>query len=93
MQGNCRFSSDFIPTHAAGRGWSCDTKTGGGMDHPLQADGKETRMKLSLSARVAESFSNKEEASLNLATHRPGPGPRVSGPGMRASQAGIHSSA
>ena len=75
-----------------GAGWGCASKGGGGKTPSAQADGKETRMKLSLSARVAESFSNKEEASLNLEqlidlarNH----GYRALC--MRASQAGVHS--
>ena len=75
-----------------GAGWSCASREGGGKKPSGQADGKEARMKLSLSARVAESFSNKEEASLNLEelidlarNH----GYRALC--MRASQAGTHS--
>ena len=75
-----------------GAGWSCASRGGDDQTPSGQADDKETRMKLSLSARVAESFSNKEEASLNLAelidlarNH----GYRALC--MRASQAGIHS--
>lgn len=75
-----------------GVGWGCASKGEGGKTPSAPADGKETRMKLSLSARVAESFSNKEEASLNLEqlidlarNH----GYRAIC--MRASQAGIHS--
>ena len=87
---------DFLRTSfhfmLLGAGWSCASGGGGGETPSGQADGKEARMKLSLSARVAESFSNKEEASLNLAelidlarNH----GYRALC--MRASQAGIHS--
>ena len=75
-----------------GAGWSCASREGGGTKPSGQADDKEARMKLSLSARVAESFSNKEEASLNLEelidlarNH----GYRALC--MRASQAGTHS--
>ena len=74
-----------------GAGWSCASQ-GGGKKPSRQADGKETPMKLSLSARVAESFSNKEETSLNLAelielARNHG----YQALCMRASQAGIHS--
>ena len=86
---------DFLRTSVhfmlLGAGWSC-VPQGGGKKSSGQTDGKETPMKLSLSARVAESFSNKEETSLNLAelidlarNH----GYRALC--MRASQAGIHS--
>ena len=96
MHGRPPDRRDFLRTSfhfmLLGAGWSCASREGGGKKPAGQADGKETRMKLSLSARVAESFSNKEEASLNLAQlidlardH----GYRALC--MRASQAGIHS--
>ena len=96
MHGRPPDRRDFLRTSfhfmLLGAGWSCAPQGGGGKKPAGQADGKETRMKLSLSARVAESFSNKEEASLNLAqlidlarNH----GYRALC--MRASQAGTHS--
>ena len=96
MHGQPPDRRDFLRTSfhfmLLGAGWSCASRGGGGKKPSGQAEGKETRMKLSLSARVAESFSNKEEASLNLAqlidlarNH----GYRALC--MRASQAGTHS--
>lgn len=90
--GRREFLQTSVHLTLLGAGWGCASKGGGGKTPSAQADGKEARMKLSLSARVAESFSNKEEASLNLAelidlarNH----GYRALC--MRASQAGIHS--
>lgn len=59
---------------------------------PATAETKEPRMKLSLSARVAESFSNKRVASINMdeliaLANKVGYGALC----MRASQAGVHS--
>lgn len=96
MHGRPPDRRDFLRTSfqlmLLGAGWSCVPQGSGDKKPSGQADGKETRMKLSLSARVAESFSNKEEASLNLEElidlardH----GYRALC--MRASQAGIHS--
>lgn len=96
MHGKPPDRRDFLRTSVhlmlLGAGWSCASRGGEGKKPSGQADGKEARMKLSLSARVAESFSNKEEASLNLEElidlardH----GYRALC--MRASQAGIHS--
>ena len=95
MHGKPLGRREFLQTSShlmlLGAGWGCASQGGGGKAPSAQADGKETRMKLSLSARVAESFSNKEEASLNLEqlidlarNH----GYRALC--MRASQAGIH---
>ncbi len=95
MHGKPLGRREFLQTSShlmlLGAGWGCASKGGGGKTPSAQADDKETRMKLSLSARVAESFSNKEEASLNLEqlidlarNH----GYRALC--MRASQAGIH---
>ena len=96
MHGKPPGRRDFLRTSIQlmllGAGWSCASRGGGDRTPSEQTDDKETRMKLSLSARVAESFSNKEEASLNLAqlidlarNH----GYRALC--MRASQAGVHS--
>ncbi len=96
MNGNPSSRRDFLWTSAKliilGAGWSCASEVSRDKKPSGRADGKEAHMKLSLSARVAESFSNKEEASLNmteligLARHH-----GYEALCMRASQAGIHS--
>ena len=73
-----------------GAGWSC-VPQGGGKKSSGQTDGKETPMKLSLSAPGrGELFQQGRDLAQPGGTHRPGPQPRVPGP-LHAGLPGGHS--
>ena len=69
-----------------------DAGTSAGAETPASSESGEARMKLSLSARVAESFSNKRVASINM-DELIALGKEVGYDAlcMRASQVGVHS--
>ena len=94
MHGKLPGRRDFLRTSVhlmlLGAGWGCASRGGGGKTPSAPAEGKEARMKLSLSARVAEElFQQGRGLAEPGRTHPPGPEPRVSGP-LHAGLPGRH---